>query len=79
MKSAEKKEVCEAFSDVSRRYALAMDLLNKQGNAYWFRKAEAAYTHGYYRLGSFFMWMARRNMYKQDWQDILLFIQYGKI
>ncbi len=79
MKSAEKKEVCEALGGASKSFAQAMNLLNKPTNAYWFRKAETAYDNGYYRLGRLFYWYAKRSLYREDWRDIQLYLEYGKI
>jgi len=70
---------CTEFSDTSRRFAHAMDLLGKPRNAYWFRKSEKAYDSGFRHLGDFYRWIAKKGLYRQDWQDIVLFIQHGKI
>ncbi len=73
------EETYQEIRKCNARFANAMDLLNKPNNAYWFRKSSAAYLNQRILLGKLYSWLARRNLYKQDWRDIRLLIEYGKI
>lgn len=70
---------CTALADACVGFASAMEILGKPGNAVWFRRAAGFYRRGWCPLGRFCKWVAGWDLYRSDWQDVLLLHEYGKL